>query len=101
MLFRSKKEGKLLPEEYGFVTCEARNLMIEVIKKAEDGEDVILRLYEFENTRTQASLTFAKEIKQVWLCDMLENKQKMLARQTSVCTFPVKPFEIITLRVKL
>ncbi len=98
---RQKKEGKLLPEEYGFVTCEARNLMIEVIKKAEDGEDVILRLYEFENTRTQASLTFAKEIKQVWLCDMLENKQKMLARQTSVCTFPVKPFEIITLRVKL
>lgn len=88
-----------LPKEFGFVTCENRNIMIEVIKKAEDDGDLILRLYEFENRRSQVLLTFARKMKQIWLCDMLENRQRLLAEETAVCRFTAKPYEIVTLRL--
>lgn len=90
-----------LPEKYGFVACDNRNIMIEVMKKAEDGGDMILRLYEFENSRSQVSLTFARSVKQIWLCDMMENRQRLLAEETDRCDFTAKPFEIITLRLKV
>ena len=98
---RLGKEKKMLPKAYGFVSCEARNIMIEVMKKAEDGQDVILRLYEFENTRSQVELAFSKTVKRVWLCDMLENRQKLLAQGAARCEFTAKPFEILTIRIEL
>ena len=83
-----------LPERYSLVSHSARNIMIEAIKKAEDSEDMIVRLYEFENTRCDATLTFADKARQVWLCDMMEEKQELLAEETSVCNVETEPFGI-------
>lgn len=75
--------------------------MIEAVKKAEDSDDIVLRLYEFENTRSKVSLAFACKVKRIWLCDMMENRQELLAEEKAECSFIMKPFEITTLMAEL
>ena len=88
-----------LPEEYALVRCGARNVMVDVCKKAEDRGTQILRLYEFENCRTKTQLRFPQKAAQVWLCDMLENRQRLLAEETDAVEIELAPFEICTLEL--
>lgn len=91
---------KKLPDYYGLVDSDSRNVMIETLKKAEDGEGVILRLYEYENTRSEVLLTFAKKVKRIWECDMMENCENLLSEGQKKCQLVVEPFEIKTLMVE-
>ncbi|BAK81219.1 alpha-mannosidase [Candidatus Arthromitus sp. SFB-rat-Yit] len=77
------------------------NIIIEVIKKAEDSEHLIIRLYEFHNKRTNASLKLAKNIKDVYECDLLENNLETIVPNKDTFEFEIKPFEIKTFKVKL
>lgn len=95
-VFHSDCSGGALPERYEAVDCDARDLMVEVLKKAEDRDAQILRLYEFENRRVRAKLRFPRKFVQLWLCDMLENRQRLLAENADTAEIEVKPFEILT-----
>ena len=52
--------------------------MIEAVKQAEDGPELIVRLYEFENCRTQASLKLGQPAKNIWLCNLMEEPERLL-----------------------
>ncbi len=86
-----------LPPQYAPVVTDAQNIMLEVLKQAEDGDGTILRFYEFENCRTDVRLEFAQSWSQIWLCNLLEEEQTLLAEHTNSCTVPTEPFGIITL----
>jgi len=92
--------GSGLPERYSAVNHDCRNIMVETVKKAEDTEDTVIRLYEFENTRTNVRLTLPEQAKAVWLCDMLERKQTLLGEDTDTVQLTAAPFEIITILVE-
>ncbi|QCI86192.1 alpha-mannosidase [Vagococcus zengguangii] len=85
--------------EASFVTCELDNVLIDTIKPAEDGKGYIIRLYEFKNKRTEAALTFARELKTVQLCDLLENPIEDLVHTEHSVTVPLKPYEVQTLKI--
>ena len=74
--------------------------MVESVKKAEDNDDTIIRLYEFENRRTNVHLRLHKHAARVWLCDLMENREILLAENAQEFTVPAEPFGIITLRVE-
>ena len=99
VVLHSENAGGELPEEYALVRCDARNVMVDVCKKAEDRDTQILRLYEFENCRTKTQLRFPQKVAQVWLCDMLENRQRLLAEETDSVEIELAPFEICTLEL--
>lgn len=86
-----------LPAFYSEVFCENRNIMIEVLKKSEDGDSRVLRFYEFENRRTDAELVFAHKYKKIWSANLLEERELLLAENTDHVHVAVKPFEIVTL----
>ena len=46
----------------GFLTCEAENCFVEVIKRAENGEGAIVRMYENKNRYTKTKIHFHKKI---------------------------------------
>jgi len=95
------KSGEaVLPETYSLASHDERNVMIEVVKKAEDTTDTIVRLYEFENQRTSVKVKFARKAKRIWLCNMMEEKKQLLAEESIECDIMIKPFEIITLSVE-
>ena len=74
--------------------------MIETIKQAEDGSDTVVRLYEFENTQSQVELTLARTAKRIWIGNLMEEKQTLVAAETDRCSLVVKPFEIVTIMIE-
>jgi alpha-mannosidase len=78
-----------------------KNVMIEVVKKAEDSEDVIIRLYEYFNRRSSVKLMLGAQIKGVWECDLMENELCGLKHGNNDFQFEIKPFEIKTFKLKL
>jgi alpha-mannosidase len=88
-------EGSLPP----FITCDDRNIVIETVKKSEDGQALIVRLYECHNARGSAELSCARPILGAELCDMEENPIEDLELTDGQVSLDYKPFEIITIKL--
>ncbi|HOG01829.1 MAG TPA: glycoside hydrolase family 38 C-terminal domain-containing protein [Clostridia bacterium] len=63
----------LRPEAESLVSCDAPNVVVETVKRAEDGEGVALRLYEALGKEAQARVTTAIPYESAYCADMLEN----------------------------
>ena len=93
-------ERSILPDAYFVVQSDKENVICEVVKEAEDSEDMILRLYENGNSKTCAKLTFGFDVERVTLCDMMENELQPLEIGSNSVTLTFGAFEIHTLKVK-
>ena len=93
-------DGGSLPQRLSLVDHDHRNIMIESVKKAEDNNDTIIRLYEFENRRTDVHLRLPRKAAKIWLCDLMENREALLAENTDTFTAPAEPFGILTIRIE-
>lgn len=87
----------VLPQRYSLVSHDHRNIMVEAVKQAEDSDALIIRLYEFENTRTDVRLHLAQPFRKIWLCNLMEEREILLAENTADISIPVEPFGIITI----
>lgn len=94
-----KQEGRL-PGLFSLVSCDKRDVMIETVKKAEDDDSLIVRLYEYENRHTTASLTFGRALESAEECDLLERGGEQLACSGASFSFGIKPYEIKTFRIR-
>ncbi len=95
-----KQEGTL-PESYSFVSVSDENIVIDTVKKAEDTDETVIRMYESWNKRVNgAKLTFGFDVSSAVLCDLMENEIEPLAVENNSVTINVKPFEIVTVKVK-
>ncbi|MFO7976894.1 MAG: glycoside hydrolase family 38 C-terminal domain-containing protein [Candidatus Hydrogenedentota bacterium] len=82
-----------------FCSVSNPNVVLETVKKAENGNGVIIRLYEAGNTRGQTRLTFNRKIAQATECNLLEESDTPVKTRRSSVIVPIAPFEIKTLRV--
>jgi alpha-mannosidase len=88
-----------LPDVYSFLQSDHSNVMIETVKKAEDDDNLIVRLYETAGTRLQMKLRTGFEITEVWLADLMETKIERLHPEDGAISLAFTPFEIKTLRL--
>ncbi len=80
---------------------DAPNIILDTVKPAEDGSgDIILRLYESKKCDTAFTLSAAMPVISVVLCDMLEQPEQAF-QPAGTIGLHARPFEIITLRVKV
>lgn len=98
---RKQQEGGTLPSTYSFVTSHHDNVVVEVVKQAEESTDLIVRVYECHNRRTNATLSFGQKIQHAWECNLLEQEDRPLPVSDHTLTFPIKPYEIKTLKLSL
>lgn len=84
-----------------FLALDTRNLVIEAVKKAENGSRIIVRMYECHNTRGQASLTCIRGIKRAWRVNLEEVEQNELEVQDGHISFSYRPFEILTFALEI
>lgn len=78
--------------------CENENVVIETIKKAEDDNSVVARMYDAYNQKSKATIKVNFPYKEVWVCDMLENNLEKVESDGKQIKIPVNNFEIITLK---
>ena len=74
--------------------------MVESVKKAEELDATVIRLYEFENTKTNVTLKLGSTAKKIWLCNLMEEKQTLLAENTDTVSLIADPFGIETLLIE-
>ena len=98
--YRVGRQSGSLPESFSLVSCSAQNVVVDTVKKAEDSDSTVVRLYESWNKRGDATLTFGVPFAKAWLCDLMENELEELPLNENSVTVPVKPFEIITVKLK-
>lgn len=79
--------------------AQPENIIAEAIKRAEDGEDLIVRLYECEGTRTNARISLPAAGKRVYETDMAEESPRELCTENGGVSLEFGPFEIKTLRI--
>ena len=89
-----------LPAEFSFFELKPSNLILSALKKAEEGDDVILRFFETVGETTRAELKVFKPIKKAWTTDLLEREEKELEAGSDTLELEVKPFEIVTLKLR-
>lgn len=98
--YRVPKQNGALPDRFSLLSVDRRNIIIETVKKAEDSGAVIVRLYEAYNQRSTVTLTAGFDVQKASICDLLENEAESLTVEDNKITFPVKPFEIVTLKLE-
>jgi len=85
--------------DYSFASVDCANVILETVKQAEDGNGIILRMYESENAFTKAKLTVHKEFSQAQICNLLEEPERMAAADGNVIDVQLKPYEVVTVKI--
>jgi alpha-mannosidase len=82
-----------------FIAVSRPNIIIETIKQAEDGNGVIVRLYECQRQRGSVTLSTGFALAGAWRTNLLEQNEQEIAVDGQQITFSVRPYEIVTLRL--
>jgi alpha-mannosidase len=89
-----------LPCEYKFAELDIDNAMIETVKKAEDGDAWVVRVYEYKQYRNpQAVLSFFNNVERAVECNLIEADEKVVNVEDNRITFELTPYEIKTFKV--
>jgi alpha-mannosidase len=89
------------PDSLSLVSCDANNVVIETIKLAEDGNGMIVRLYECKRERRTVSIKTLFPISSACTTNLLEENQETLDFSGKQLNFNIKPYQIITIRIVL
>jgi alpha-mannosidase len=82
------------------VTCHSANVIIETVKRAEDGDGVIVRLYESQRKRGQVKVQFGRAVEAAWVTNLLEENESALSVDGVSIPLDLKPYQIVTMRVR-
>ncbi len=94
-------EVKGLPSRYSWMECGENNIVAETLKPAEDGGDMILRLFEAYGQRTRCTVKVGANAGDAWECDLLEQPTEKAVFSNGELSLLFHPFEIKTIRFSL
>ncbi len=86
-------------ESFSFACVNRSNVILETVKKAEDGSGTVLRMYESENAYTRAKVTVDAEFTKAIVCNLLEEEEKEAPVNGKEISVELKPYEIVTLKL--
>jgi len=86
--------------EKSFASVDAKNVVLETVKQAEDGNGVVLRLYESENARTKTVLQVPAGYRHAYDANLLEEPQAELPIEDGKIQLLVRPYELRTILLR-
>jgi alpha-mannosidase len=75
-------------------------VIVEAIKRAEDSDATVVRLYEAWGGRTKARLRTTLPATRATLCDLLERELEEVPVHDGVIELDLAPFKILTLKLE-
>ena len=82
-------------EAESLIAVDTRQVIVEAIKRAEDSDAVIVRLYEAWGRPCRARVTTTLPARRITLCDLLERE-----REETSLELDFRPFQIVTLKLE-
>lgn len=95
---RVSENSGVLPDNYSMISTDKNFVVLDTIKKEENGSNVILRAFETYGSRGVTEIKTGFEFKKAYLCDMLENETEELETGSGTVKVNFKPFEINTIK---
>jgi alpha-mannosidase len=96
-----EKHSGRLPSNYSFIEVEPDNVILTAVKKAEDDNALILRLYEWKGEETHVKIHLPRGVKSAISTNLMEVKDDLpLEVSDRSIAVDVKPYSIDTLEVR-
>jgi alpha-mannosidase len=80
-------------------TVDAEHVVIEAVKRAEDGAGTVLRLFEAAGAEATTRVRFGFAVKKAWLTDLHEQPVQALKVVDGGVELALRPFQIVTLKL--
>lgn len=100
ILYTNKVRNKFCDEVGSYIQMHTDGVVLETLKKANDGNYFILRGYECSGMEKNVKVNLNFDCSKAYLCDLLENEVSVLKVKDKTLSFAVKPFEIFTIKIK-
>jgi alpha-mannosidase len=81
------------------ISTSSASVIIETVKRAEDGNGIIVRLYESQRKRGLIQIHAGFELKAAWTTNLLEENDSELSIEDDFIWLHMKPYQIVTLRL--
>jgi alpha-mannosidase len=95
------RQDGTLPEKMALVKVDQDHVIASVVKQAEDGGDLVLRVYEAYNRRGNVKIELPGKIGRLTECNLIERDDREMPFAGNEFTFTIKPLEIKTFRISL
>lgn len=92
--------GGVLPERYSLVRCAQSEVIIEAVKRAEDGRGIIIRAYESCGGSTVATFDLGFSAKTIKEVNLMEEGEKEISNGGCCFKSAFAPFEIKTFYIE-
>ncbi len=98
---RGQSKGGHLPDTQSFVDVSAPNVLVTVLKKAEDGHGIILRCYETDGRDTDVFIKCPAGISRAMMTNIIEENQKTIpVEKDRVINVHIGKYAIETIRLE-
>jgi alpha-mannosidase len=88
-----------LPKVFSFISAQPENIILTVVKKAEDSDDMILRFFETSSKNTKAVIRLAEAPKSAKETDLMENETSRIPIKEKSVEIPISRHEIKTAKI--
>ncbi len=86
---------------FSFAACDAANVTLETVKKAEESQALILRMFEHANIRAEGRIVFGIPVRSVRMTNLMEEQEgRELTLRDNGVDIALRPFEIQTLKIE-
>jgi len=96
----SNPPTKLRTSLRSLISVSKPNVIVETIKRAEDGNGIIVRLYESQRKRGQVQVRAGFAVEAAWETNLLEENESALSVNSDSIQLNLKPYQIMTIRLK-
>jgi len=90
-IFPNKSSRATLPESTSFFNIDNKNIIVTTIKKAEDTEDLIIRMYDAEGKSSKVDLNSFFDIDKVKQTNIIEENPQ-LVKELNVSKYAIETF---------
>ena len=97
---REKRQNGELPLQKSFVSTSSAFAKIATIKKAENSDDVIMRLVETEGENKEVNINFNREIKHLYKTNLIEENPEVSDENGTSVRIPLNKNSIETYKLK-
>ena len=87
-------------KSFSFASIEKANVILDTVKGAEDGDGLIVRVYESQGCRGSASVEFGFALQDASECNLMEEFERAMPVEGNTLRFAIRPYEIKTFRIR-
>ena len=88
--------GEGVGAPHSWFSTDAPGVLVDTVKRAEDGDELIVRLYEAHGARGTARLRVGVPFTKAWFTNLLEDRRAPAQVVGDEVVIPFRPFEIVT-----